>query len=125
VNLFFQLEEAWLRSRPQSMIEEKLHDLIVRTKKDVSDWRDLKARELVQLYERLRHEVPELEVPSVVRLWFRKHNPFVGVYTRSHVQRIWREWYRHLWNPLRWVEVWLFEWVNGVRFLTHLLGEGK
>lgn len=125
VNLFFQLEEAWLRSRPKSMIEEKLHDLIARTKKDVGDWRDLKARELVHFYAKLRNEVPELEVPSVVRLWFRKHNPFVGAYTRSHVQRIWREWYRHLWNPFKWVEVWLFEWFNGVRFLTHLLVEGK
>ena len=123
--LFFQLEEVWLRSRPKSKVEDALHDLMVKTRKDVIDWRDLKARELVVLYRRLRDDLPEVKVPSVVRLWFRKRNPFVGAYTRAYVQRVWRQWYRHVWNPLKWVEVWLFEWVNGVRFLTHLLVEGK
>ena len=46
VKLFFQLEEVWLRSRPKSKVEDALHDLIARTTKDVSDWRELKAREL-------------------------------------------------------------------------------
>ncbi|MBI5470789.1 MAG: radical SAM protein [Ignavibacteriae bacterium] len=125
VKLFFQLEEVWLRSRPKSKVEDALYDQIVKTKKDVLDWRDLKARELAVLYERLRDDIPEIEVPSVVRLWFKKHNPFAGAYTRSYVQRIWRQWYLHIWNPFKWVEVWLFEWVHGVRFLTHLLVEGK
>lgn len=123
--LFLDLEEVWLRSRPKSNVEDALHDLIVRTRKDVFDWRDLKARELAVLYRKLRDDMPEVRVPSVVQLWFKKHNPFAGVYTRSHVQRVWRQWYLYVWNPLKWVEVWLFEWVNGVRFLTHLLVEGK
>ncbi len=125
VKLFFQLEEVWLRSRPKSKVEEALHDLIATTKQDVTDWRDLKARELAVLYRKLRDDIPEVEVPSVVQLWFKKHNPFAGAYTRSSVQRAWRQWYRHLWNPLKWIEIWLFEGVNGVRFLTHLLIEGK
>ncbi len=125
VKLFFQLEEVWLRSRPKSNVEDALHDLILRTRKDVYDWRDLKAGELAVLYRKLRDDMPEVRVPSVVQLWLKKHNPFAGAYTRSHVQRVWRQWYRHVWNPLKWVEVWLFEWVNGIRFLTHLLVEGK
>jgi radical SAM superfamily enzyme YgiQ (UPF0313 family) len=125
VKLFFQLEEVWLRSRPKSKVEDALHDLITNTKQDVIDWRDLKASELAVLYRKLRDDMPEVKVPSVVRLWFKKHNPFAGAYTRSYVQRIWQRWYLHVWNPLKWVEVWLFEWVNGVRFLTHLLVEGK
>jgi radical SAM superfamily enzyme YgiQ (UPF0313 family) len=125
VKLFFQLEEVWLRSRPKSKVEDALHDLLVKTRKDVTDWRELKARELAELYERLRDDIPDVKVPSVVQLWFKKHNPFAGAYTRSYVQRIWRQWYLHAWNPLKWIEVWLFEWVNGVRFLTHLLVEGK
>ena len=123
--LFFQLEEVWLRSRPKSKVEDALHDLIANTKQGVIDWRDLKARELAVLYRKLRDDMPELKVPSVLQLWFKKHNPFAGAYTRSYAQRIWRKWYLHLWNPLKWVEVWIFEWVNGVRFLTHLLAEGK
>lgn len=125
VRLFFQLEEAWLQSRPKSKVEDALHDLVVRTRQDVVDWRDLKARELAVLYRRLRDDMPEVHVPSVVRLWCKKHNPFAGAYTRSYVQRAWRHWYRHVWNPLKWIEVWMFEWVNGARFLTHLLVEGK
>ena len=125
MKLFLQLEEVWLRSRPRSKAEDALHELMVRTRNDVVDWRDLKARELVVLYRKLGDDMPEMRVPSVVQLWFKKHNPFAAAYTRSYVQRVWRQWYLHAWNPLKWVEVWLFEWVNGIRFLTHLLVEGK
>ena len=123
--LFFQLEEVWLRSRPKTKIEEALEDLIARTKQDIIDWRDLKTRELLGLYTMLHDEMPEIRVPSVVALWVRKHNPFAGSYTRSYARRIWRQWYLHVWNPFTWAEVWLFEWVNGVRFLSHLLAEGR
>ena len=125
VKLFFQLEEVWLRSRPKSKIEEALEELIAKTKKDIGDWRDIKTKELVALYKTLHDEMPEVKVPSVVGLWFRKHNPFVGSFTRSYARRIWRQWYLHVWNPFKWAEVWLFEWVNGVRFLTHLMVEGR
>jgi radical SAM superfamily enzyme YgiQ (UPF0313 family) len=125
VRLFLQLEEVWLRSRPRGKAEDALHDLIVRTRNDVIDWRDLKARELVVLYRKLSDDMPDIRVPSVLQLWFKKHNPFAAAYTRSYVQRAWRQWYLHAWNPLKWAEVWLFEWANGVRFLTHLLVEGK
>ena len=124
VRLFFQLEEVWLRSRPKSKIEEALEELIAKTKQDSSDWRDIKTKQLVALYKTLHDEMPEVKVPSVVSLWFRKHNPFAGAYTRTYARRVWRQWYLHVWNPFKWVEVWLFEWVNGVRFLTHLMVEG-
>jgi radical SAM superfamily enzyme YgiQ (UPF0313 family) len=123
--LFFQLEEVWLRSRPRSKVEDALHHLISTTKQDVNDWRDLKARELAALYRRIRIDMPDVKVPSVVQLWLRKHNPFAGAYTRAYVQRAWRQWHLHIWNPLKWVEVWLFESVNGIRFLAHLLVKGR
>jgi radical SAM superfamily enzyme YgiQ (UPF0313 family) len=123
--LFFQLEEVWLRSRPKSRVEEALHEMISTTKQDVIDWRDLKAGELAALYRKIRVDMPEVKVPSVVHLWFRKRNPFAGAYTRAYVQRVWRQWHLHIWNPLKWVEVWLFEWVNGIRFLAHLLVKGR
>jgi hypothetical protein len=123
--LFFQLEEVWLRSRPKSAVEDALHNLLVKTRDDVVDWRGLKARELAGLYRKLRDDIPDVKVPSVVQLWCKKHNPFAGSYTRSHVERTWRRWYLHVWNPLKWIELWLFEWVNGIRFLAHLLSEGK
>ncbi len=123
--LFFQLEEVWLRSRPRSRVEDALHNLISTTKQDVNDWRDLKARELAALYKRIRIDMPDVKVPSVVQLWLRKHNPFAGAYTRAYVQRAWRQWHLHIWNPLKWVEVWLFESVNGIRFLAHLLVKGR
>ena len=125
MKLFLQLEEVWLRSRPRSKAEDALHELVVRTRNDVIDWRDLKARELVVLYRKLGDDMPDIRVPSVVQLWCKKHNPFAAAYTRSYVQRAWRQWYLHAWNPFKWVEVWLFEWANGLRFLTHLLIEGK
>jgi hypothetical protein len=102
-----------------------LHDLIANTRHGVADWRGLPARELVVLYRQLRDQMPEVEVPSVVNIWLRKHNPLAAAHTRAYAQRIWRQWYLHLWNPLRWIEVWLFEWVNGVKFLRHLLVEGN
>ena len=125
VKLFFQLEEVWLRSRPKSRVEDALHELITTTKQDVIDWRDLKSGELVALYMKLRDEMPGIKVPSTVEMWMKKHNPFRASYTRLHVQRAWRQWYRHVWNPLKWIDVCLFECVNGIRFLTHLLIEGK
>ncbi|HMK37712.1 MAG TPA: radical SAM protein, partial [Bacteroidota bacterium] len=83
VKLFFELEEVWLRSRPRSKAEEALHELMVRTRNDVTDWRDLTARELALLYGRLRDDMPDVTVPSVLRLWFRKHDPFAVAFTRS------------------------------------------
>jgi len=125
VKLFFQLEEVWLRSRPKSKAEDALYDLIASTRHGVADWRGLPARELVVLYRQLRDQMPEVEVPSVVRIWLRKHNPLVAAHTRAYAQHIWQQWYLHVWNPFRWIELWLFEWVNGVRFLRHLLNEGR
>jgi hypothetical protein len=121
VKLFFQLEEVWLRSRQKSRIEEGLHELISKTKEDILDWRDLSPKELAAFYAKLSVEMPEIKIPSRVTLWLRKRNPFAGAFTRLYVQRIWRRWYLHIWNPLKWVEVWLFECVHGFRFLSHLL----
>jgi radical SAM superfamily enzyme YgiQ (UPF0313 family) len=125
VRLFFQLEEVWLRSRSKSRVEESLQELIAKTKQGIIDWRDLKAKELVGLYEKLHTEMPEVKVPSVAAVWFKKRNPFANAYTRTYAQRIWERWYLHIWNPLKWAEVWVFEWVNGLRFLTHLLVKGR
>jgi len=122
MKLFFQLEEVWLRSRPKSNVEEALHDFISKTKQDIIDWRDLSTRELVEFYTKLAAEMPGIKVPSLVRLWFKKRNPFADAFTREHVQRIWKRWYLYLWNPFKWAEVWLFECVHGFRFLAHLLG---
>jgi hypothetical protein len=125
MRVFFQLEEVWLRSRPKSRIEEALEDLIARTKQDILDWRDVTTRELASFYKMLHDEMPDVKVPSVLRLWLRKHNPLAGAFTRAYAQRIWRQWYRHLWNPVIWAEVWMFEFVNGVRFIRHLMIEGR
>jgi radical SAM superfamily enzyme YgiQ (UPF0313 family) len=121
--LFFQLEEVWLRSRPKSKIEEALYELISRTKQDFIDWRDLSVKELATFYAKLSVEMPEVKVPSVVHLWLKKRNPFAGAFTRVYIQRIWKRWYLHIWNPFKWVEVWLFEWAQGFRFTYHLLYE--
>jgi radical SAM superfamily enzyme YgiQ (UPF0313 family) len=123
VGLFFQLEEVWLRSRQKSGVEEALHEFISKTKKDVIDWRDLSTKELAAFYAELSLKMPEIKVPSLVRLWFRKRNPFAGAFTRSSVERTWHRWYLYLWNPLKWVEVWVFEWVHGFRFFSDLLYE--
>jgi hypothetical protein len=123
VKLFFQLEEVWLRSRPKSAMEEALHDMIAKTGHGIVDWRDIKVKQLAALYSKLNIEMPEIKVPSIVKLWFRKRNPFAGAFSRTYAQRIWQRWYVHIWNPLKWLEVWLFECVNGFRFLGHLLGE--
>ena len=122
VKLFLQLEEVWLRSRPKSNIEEALHEFISKTKQDIIDWRDLSTKELATFYAKISVEMPEMKVPSSVRLWFKKRNPFADAFTRLYAQRIWHRWYLYIWNPFKWIEVWLFEWVHGLRFLHHLLG---
>jgi Radical SAM superfamily len=121
--LFFQFEEVWLRSRQKTGIEEALYELISKTKQDVIDWRDLSTKELAVFYAKLSIEMPEINVPSLVRLWFKKRNPFAGAFSRLYVQRIWKRWYLNIWNPLKWVEVWLFEWTLGFRFLYHIFYE--
>jgi hypothetical protein len=125
VELVFQLEDVWLRSRPKSDIEEALHAQMAKSNKDIHDWRDLRAKELATFYSRLHVEMPHIKVPSVVALWFRIRNPFMGAFTRRYAQRIWQRWYLYIWNPLKWVEVWLFEWVNGFRFVSQLLDDGN
>jgi radical SAM superfamily enzyme YgiQ (UPF0313 family) len=125
VQLFVQLEEVWLRSRPKSKAEEALHELIASTKQGVHDWRELKARELVELYARIRNEIPEVRVPSLLSAWISKHNPLVRAHSRIYAQRIWRRWYVHVLNPLAWVGVWTFESVHGARFLAQLLIMGR
>ena len=62
--LFFQLEEVWLRSRPTSELEEALEESIAKTRQGMDDWRDLKAKELVAVYERLHVDMPQVKVPS-------------------------------------------------------------
>jgi hypothetical protein len=123
--LFLELEEVWLQSRPRSRAEESIQECIARAKQGVTDWRDLKVRELLALYRALHEEMPDVKIPSGLALWLKKRNPFTGVFSRAHVQRTWRQWYRHVWNPLKWIEVWVFEGVNGMRFLRHLLTEGR
>lgn len=125
VRLFLQFEEVWLKSRSKTKIEEALQEQIARTKVGIHDWRELKARELAALYRTLQQELPEIKIPSVASLWLRKRNPFIQSYTREYARRIWRRWYLHILNPLKWAEVWLFEGINGVRFLKHLLVEGR
>ncbi len=132
VKMFFQFEEVWLRSRPKSHTEEVLHELIAHAKQDILDstnqaidWRDIKMRELRVLYQKVHDQLPDAKVPTVVSLWLKKHNPFIGVYTRVYFQRIWKRWYLHIWNPLKWIEVWMFEWFTGLRFLLQFIVMGK
>ncbi len=125
VKLFFQLEEVWMQSRPKSKIEDAIQGQIAKTRQEISDWRDLKVGDLLALYRKLQDDMPDIKIPSAASLWLRKRNPFAGAYSRAHVQRVWRHWYRHVWNPLVWIEVWLFEATNALRFLTCLLLEGR
>lgn len=132
LQLFLQFEEVWLQSRPRSRVEEALHDLIAQTKLDILDskrqavdWRVLKASELHGYYKRLQRQMPEIHVPMTLTLWLRKHNPFVSSYSRAYFRQIEKRWYVHFWNPLIWVEVCIFEWFQGIRFLRHLLVEGR
>ncbi len=126
MRLLRQFEEVWLRSRPKSRLEEELEALLAKTKQDVVDWQGVRTRELVAFYRELAEKVPELRTLNTTRLsvWLRKHNPFIAS-SRAHVDRIWREWYRHVLNPLRWVEVWVFEATLAVRFLSSFLQFGK
>lgn len=57
-----------------------------------------------------------MKTDSEAGLWFRIRNPFVGSFTRRNAQCIWERWYHCRGNPLKWIEAWLFEWVNGFRF---------
>lgn len=125
VKLYFQLQEVWLQSRPKSQVEESLEGLLARTKQGVVDWRQVKVRELQLLYHKLKDEVPNIKVPSTFTLWCRKHNPFTLASSRTHVTSMWRRWYVYVWNPLIWAKVWLFECCSGIRFLAHLMREGR
>jgi hypothetical protein len=125
MGLYFQLQDVWLRSRPKPRTEEALLELIASARKDIADWRDLRARELVGYYRNLQQRVPEIHIPTIPRAWLMKKNPFKRVYTRSYFQNIWQNWYRHLWNPVKWVEIWTFEVVNAVRFFIDFMNKEK
>lgn len=123
--LYLQLQEVWLRSRPKSPNEEALMEIISRTKRDIVDWRDLKTKELAALYRKLQQDLPEVRVPSLPTLWLKKLNPLKGVYTRTYFQRIYKDWYKHIWNPIKWYELLTFEFINGMRFLWNYSTAGK
>jgi hypothetical protein len=125
VELYFQLQEVWLRSRPKSKTEEALFELIATTKKEIVDWRALRTKELISYYRKLQNKIPEIRIPSIPVAWLMKRNPFQGVYTRSYFQSIWRHWYKHVWNPVKWFEVWVFEVVHGVQFINDFFNIGK
>ncbi|MBI4417245.1 MAG: radical SAM protein [Ignavibacteriales bacterium] len=125
MGLYFQLQDVWLRSRPKPRTEEALLELIASARKDIADWRDLRARELVGYYRNLQQRVPEIHIPTIPRAWLMKKNPFKRVYTRSYFQNIWQNWYKHLWNPVKWVEIWTFEVVNAVRFFIDFMNKEK
>ncbi len=118
--LFFQMEEVWLRSRKKSQFEEDLSVFAAKAKAGVRDWRELKIREVRALYRELRDKIPGLRVPSWLTLWLKKHNVFAST-SRAYAESIWKRWYVHLWNPLKWLEVWLLEGINGVRFIKNLI----
>ena len=87
--------------------------MLLKTRKDVVDWRDLKASELAVIRRKLRDEIPEVRVPSVVGLWFTMRYPFACAYTRLYVQRICREWLCSCLEPLemgRGVVIRMVEW---------------
>lgn len=65
-------------------LEEALHEFVSKTKQGILDWRDLSAKELAAFYAKLFVEMPEIKVPSRVRLWFKKRNPFAGAFTRLY-----------------------------------------
>jgi radical SAM superfamily enzyme YgiQ (UPF0313 family) len=123
--MYLQLQEVWLRSRPKSKAEEALLKLISTSGKDISDWRDLKVKELAGYYRRLQNEIPDIKIPSIPALWLKKQNPFKSVYSRSYFQNIWLHWYKHVWNPFAWIQVWSFELMTGIRFLTKLAKLGR
>ncbi len=125
MGLYFQLQEVWLRSRPKSRTEEALLDLISAAKQDVIDWRELKAKEIVGYYGKLQQRVPEMPVPTIPMVWLMKKNPVKRVYTRAYFQNIWRNWYRHIWNPVKWAEVCTFEVVNAIRFFVDFTRKEK
>jgi len=77
------------------------------------------------MYRKLNTMMPEVKVPSVPVLWLKKRNPFAKAFSRAYVQQVWRRWYLYIWNPLKWLEVWIFEWFHGARFLVQFLRAGK
>ena len=125
IGLYFQLQEVWLRSRPKSATEEALLELIAAAKKDVVDWRELKAKELIGYYRKLQQRAPDMKIPTIPMVWLMKKNPVKLVYTRSYFHRIWRQWYKHAWNPVKWFEACTFELVNGVRFFIDFTRKEK
>ncbi len=125
VKLYLQFQEVWLRSRPIPAAEERLTELVARARKGVVDWRLVKVSELRALYARFKAEVPEVRVPSSLALWFYKHNPFARVSSRTYISQVWCQWYRHLWNPLKWLQVCLFECFNGLQFFLGFMREGR
>jgi hypothetical protein len=125
MGLYFQLQEVWLRSRPKSATEEALLELIAGARKEVVDWRELRAKELVGHYRKLQQKVPDMQVPTIPMVWLMKKNPVKLVYTRSYIHRIWQQWYKYVWNPVKWVEALTFELVNGARFFIDFTSKEK
>ena len=106
--LVLEMEEVWLQTRPRSELEQRVVDELERRYADMKQWRDLRLAELQHVYRRAailfrrtaagRQARPRIAIPSRIRLWVKRQNPFSHslIYSRRSLQRFWGEALRHL-----------------------------
>ncbi|MBI3996991.1 MAG: radical SAM protein [Candidatus Omnitrophica bacterium] len=97
----FEMEEVWLQTRPRSALEQRVVEELARIPVSARGWRRMRVAELQQAYRRamtaLHRSVPEelalrVTVPSRLRLWLVRVNPFAHSLTSSRrsLTRFWR-----------------------------------
>jgi len=100
--LALEMEEVWLQTRPRSPLEAQVVSELVRLKTRAKQWRDLRAAELEELYQRAGAQLEKssgsirrakIRIPSRFLLWFKKWNVFFDslTFTRSPMNTFWNE----------------------------------
>lgn len=100
VKLAMEMEEVWLETRRRGALEERVVLELFRQQKRVSDWRNLRVRELQSLYQKaaayLEHSYERgisasVRIPTRFQLWLKKWNIFSDslTFTRRSMDEFW------------------------------------
>lgn len=109
VKLALEMEEVWLATRRRGPLEQQVIQEVMRLKRQVVEWRDIRLSELQFLYRRAlealkRSPCPlsasRASVPSRFRLWIQKWDVFSDslTFTRKPMAQFWRKMLRCLRN---------------------------
>jgi radical SAM superfamily enzyme YgiQ (UPF0313 family) len=107
IKLAMEMEEVWLETRTRGALEERVVLELSRHQKQISDWRNLRVRELQVFYRKAAAYLERSyqggisssdQIPSRFQLWLKKRDIFSDslTFTRRPMNEFWNNVRQHL-----------------------------